>query len=90
MARKHVHWTKEVTEMFIEEGMLSGIEVEVLMMRLQNKTIKEMSHELNVSTRTIDRILKSLRDDYDDIQKRHPDKFPLSYRSQQEIYMDTH
>lgn len=90
MAKNHIRWTKEVKEMFIEMAMLSELEIDILEDRIKGKTVTEMSLKYNVSKSTIDRIIRSLKDDYDFIQSQYPDKFPKSFKSKEEIYMDTH
>lgn len=90
MAKTHIPWTRELTDAFIEEAMLSDVEKEVLEARIRNKTITEIAMQTRCSSRTINRIVKRLIMMYDSVQRQNPDKFPQSYKSEQEIYMDTH
>ena len=87
---RQVIWTKHVQTTFVIEGNLTDFEAEVLDLRVKNKTITEMSMQLNCSRSLIDKTIKKLKIKYDEVQKHHPDDMPVRRSSAKELYMDTH
>ena len=87
---KQVIWTKHVQETFITEGNLTDFEIQVLDLRVKNKTITETSLQLNCSKSLVDKTIKKLKIRYDEVQKHHPDDLPVRRTSAKELYMDTH
>lgn len=88
MGKTVIHWTKKTFEIFSEEAMLSDFEKAILEERIKGVTVIEMSMKHNCSTSTIQKTIKKMREKYDIIQVQHPDIFPVSRVSKEEIYMD--
>lgn len=53
---------KNEYERLVDELMLNKLEANILKMRIQNKSIVEMSLENNISTTTVSRIIKHIKD----------------------------
>lgn len=84
------HWTSRLTELFIEKAMLNEDEQYILKSRIAGYTISEQSRYLNISERSVSRIIKTLQDKYDIVQSEEPTRFPKSKANQcdAEIYMN--
>lgn len=85
-----IHWSKRVEEEFIKRGNLTEEQIFLLRTRIQKKPISWQSQQLNVSTRTIDRMIRQMKHIYDIVQQESPDIFPPRKVSSEEKYMDTH
>lgn len=86
--KPRVPWTKTMLEKFIEEALLNEDEERVLRTRIAGWSIVKQSLEMNVSTATISRIVKSIHDKYKAIQPLFPDVFPPLKKSKFEDALD--
>ena len=84
---RQVEWTRHIVDTFIEEAMLSEIEVKVLETRVKGMPISQQAQLLNISESSVNRIISRLKQKYDSVQKYHPD-LPPRRVSNEEIYMD--
>lgn len=82
-----VDWNKHIVEVFIEEAMLSEIEVQVLQTRVRGIPISQQAQMLNVSESSVNRIVNKLKKKYDNVQQYHSD-LPPRRVSKEEIFMD--
>lgn len=87
---RSVHWTKQLTEDFIDLAMLNEDESYILRSRVKNTPISIQADYLCCSPRTVDRMIKELKHKYDLVQKEYPDKFPVRRTSATEKWLDTH
>lgn len=62
---KQVLWNKIILEEFIESGMLTSEEEQVIRTRVAGWSRVEQSMKLDMSLSTIDRIIKRLKKKYD-------------------------
>ena len=74
--RLKVPWTKSMLEKFIEEALLTDDEERVLRTRVAGWSITKQSIELSISSSTISRIIRNIRQKYITIQASAPDVFP--------------
>ena len=74
--RTKVPWTKSMLEKFIEEALLTEDEERILRTRVAGWSIAKQSIELNMSTSTVSRLAKAVRQKYVIVQSRFPDFFP--------------
>lgn len=78
---KQVQWTKRKYDRFLEVAILTECEQEILEKKvIKNMNRVQLSMDCNVSVATVDRIIKSLRDKYDQIQKEYPEEFAVRKR----------
>lgn len=84
-----VPWNKIIVEEFIKEAMLSEEEIAILRTRVAGWSRTKQSMELNMSLQTVDRIIKTLKLKYDNVQKYDPILPPRKF-SAKEVWMDTH
>lgn len=84
-----VPWNKIIVETFIKEAMLSEDEEWVLRTRVAGWSRTKQAMELGMSISTIDKIIKRLKDKYDNVQKYEP-LLPPRKPSDKETWMDTH
>lgn len=65
LQRKELENLKELNkseyEYLVEELMLNDLEANILKMRIQNKSIVEMSMENNISTASVSKIIKKIK-----------------------------
>lgn len=87
---KQVHWTEKKTEFFIEKGCLNEEQAYIMRSRVRGSTVTEQALYLNKSEATIHRMIRTLKDLYDEVQREHPDDLPPRKKSAKEDYMDTH
>lgn len=85
---KQVHWTKQLTEDFIDEGMLSDDEAYLLRSRVKNTPVSIQAYNLSCSEATVHRMIAKIKEKYDIVQKANPDKFPPRRKSAKEKWMD--
>lgn len=85
---KH-NWNQLMFNRFCELAMLTEEEKEVLETRIQGWTITRQSIELKMSVSKVNRIINSLKDKYDSVQK-YDDLLIPRKSSAEEDYMDTH
>lgn len=84
-----VPWSKIVLEEFISEALLTKDEEMIMRTRIAGWSRQKQALELNMSLRTIDRIIKRLKTKYDTVQKYDP-LLPPRKHSEAEDWMDTH
>ena len=78
---KQIPWTKRKYERFLDVAILTECEKRVL----DSRVIKDMSRvqiamTYSISVATVDRIIKSLREKYDQVQTEYPDEFSVRRR----------
>lgn len=83
-----VPWTKTMLEKFIEEALLNDDEERVLRTRIAGWSIIKQSMEMGMSTASISRIVKSIRDKYVRVQPLYPDIFPPLKQTKYEKALD--
>lgn len=86
---KEVPWNKFIVERFVEVAMLNEEEQMILRTRVVGWTRLQQADKLGMSVATVDRIIKTLKEKYDNVQKYDP-MLPPRKVSAEEIYMDTH
>lgn len=86
---KQVNWNKIIYDEFLRLAILTDDEKKVLETRLKNYSRIQQSEMLGVSVATIDRIIKSLKIKYDQVQP-YSEKLPKRRLSLKEISMDLH
>lgn len=64
-----VPWNKIILERFIELALLTKEEEMIIRTRVAGWTRVEQSMKFNMSTQKIDRIIRKLKDKYDEVQK---------------------
>lgn len=88
MHRSHeVTWTKIILEEFISVGGLTKEEEMIMRTRCAGWTITKQANELCMSSRTVDRLIRSCKDKYDVAQK-HSLILPPRKTSEKEKFMD--
>lgn len=84
---KHqVPWSKTLLNDFIEEGLLTKTETDLMKLRVRNESVQYQAQTLNVSTATIDRMVVKLKIKYDQLHEQFPDRFPKRERSKKEKF----
>lgn len=86
---KEIPWNKFIVERFVEMAMLNEEEQMVLRTRVIGWTRLQQADKLGMSVATVDRIIKTLKEKYDSVQKYDP-MLPPRKNSAEEVYMDTH
>ena len=86
---KQVPWNKIILERFIELAMLTEDEEAVMRTRVAGWSRTKQSLEMGLSLSTIDRLIASCKEKYDNVQKYDP-ILPPRKPSKQEEWMDTH
>lgn len=84
---KEVPWTKVIMETFIADACLTKEEEIVLRTRCAGWTRIKQADELGLSLSSIDRIIKSLKKKYDQVEKYNP-LLPPRKPSKEEERMD--
>lgn len=69
---KEVPWDKVILERFIELSAMGPIEEKIIRKRVSGKSIVEISMETGLSESSINRIVRSLKIKYDQVQKYDP------------------
>lgn len=69
---KEVPWSKIIVETFVEEAMLTKEEEVILRTRVAGWSRVKQADELGMSLSTVDRLIKSLKIKYDQVQKYNP------------------
>lgn len=86
---RQVEWNKHILERFAELAMLNDEEYRIMETRIKGWTITRQSMEFGISTSAINRMIKRLKEKYDNVQKLDP-TLPVRRYSAKEDYMDTH
>lgn len=84
---KEVPWNKLILEEFIKEALLTKEEEMIMRTRVAGWTRTQQSLELGMSLSTIDKIIRRLKDKYDNVQK-YDVLLPPRKESEQETYLD--
>lgn len=84
---KQVPWNKIILETFIEEACLTKEEEMIMRTRVAGWSRVKQSMELGLSLSSIDRLIKSCKMKYDNVQRYNPILPPRKY-SAQETWMD--
>lgn len=82
-----VPWNKIIVETFIQQAMLTRDEEWVLRTRVAGWSRTKQAMELGMSTATVDKIIRRLKDKYDKVQKYEPLLPPRKF-SDKETWMD--
>lgn len=84
---KQVPWNKIILETFIDLAVLTKDEEMVMRTRVAGWTVTKQALELGMSEATVHRIIKRLKEKYDNVQKYSP-LLPPRKKSEAERYMD--
>lgn len=84
-----VPWSKVILEEFIKEAMLTEDEEKIIRTRVAGWSRTKQAMTFGMSLSTVDRIIKSLKQKYDFVQKYDP-LLPTRKFSAEEVWMDTH
>lgn len=82
-----VPWNKIILEEFINLALLTKDEEMILRTRIYGWTVREQADRLNVSVSSVNRIIKRLKNKYDDVEK-FSTILPPRKRSEKEKYQD--
>lgn len=85
---KQVKWNKKIYDRFVEEAMLSEEEQNILKTRIENVPISVQSSMFGMSESSVHRCISRLKKKYDEVQKLHPNDFPVRKKSAKETWMD--
>jgi len=86
---KEVPWNKLIVETFVDEALLTQDEEMILRTRVAGWTRIQQSEQLGMSLSTVDRIIKSLKYKYDNVQK-YCVMLPPRKMSDTEKWLDEH
>ena len=64
-----VPWNKIILEEFINLALLTKEEEMILRTRIYGWTVREQADRLNMSVSSVNRIIKRLKNKYDDVEK---------------------
>lgn len=82
-----VPWNKIILEEFINLALLTKDEEMILRTRIYGWTVREQADRLNMSVSSVNRIIKRLKNKYDDVEK-FSTILPPRKRSEKENYLD--
>ena len=82
-----VPWNKIILEEFINLALLTKEEEMILRTRIYEWTVKEQADRLNMSVSSVNRIIKRLKNKYDDVEK-FSTILPPRKSSEKEKYLD--
>ena len=83
--------TKDKVDKFIELAMLSEDEIYILQSRMRGTTVTEQALYLGKCESSVNKMIRVIKDKYDMIRDEYPElNLPKRYKSQAEMYMDTH
>ena len=83
-------WTSDTLERFIKYGNLTPDQEQIMRTRVAGWPRSRQCMAMNISTSTLDRMIRQLKRLYDETQKQHPDELPQRKASAKELWMDTH
>lgn len=84
-----VLWNQPIVDEFKRIAILTKEENDILLSRIQGYTISEQAEMFHMSKGKVKKIIRRLKDKYDDAQK-HSDVLPVRRHSREETYMDRH
>lgn len=70
---KQILWNKKILETFISEALLTEDEEIIMRTRVAGWSRLQQAEKLGISLGTVDRIIKSCKIKYDNVQKDNPD-----------------
>lgn len=76
MGKCKFHWNYDLLVNFVHYAILDDQEYEIIKGVVQGHTTKEISRAVSLSTATVDRRIKVLREKYDNLVGLYPDIFP--------------
>ena len=82
-----VPWNKIILEEFINLALLTKEEEMILRTRIYGWTVREQADRLNMSVSSVNRIIKRLKNKYDDVEK-FSTILPPRKCSEKEKYLD--
>ena len=82
-----VPWNKIILEEFINLALLTKEEEMILRTRIYGWTVREQADRLNMSVSSVNRIIKRLKNKYDDVEK-FSTMLPPRKSSEEEKYLD--
>lgn len=82
-----VPWNKIILEEFINLALLTKDEEMILRTRIYGWTVREQADRLNMSVCSVNRIIKRLKNKYDDVEK-FSTILPPRKSSEKEKYLD--
>lgn len=82
-----VPWNKIILEEFINLALLTKEEEMILRTRIYGWTVREQADRLNMSVSSVNRIIKRLKNKYDDVEK-FSTILPPRKISEKEKYLD--
>ena len=82
-----VPWNKIILEEFINLALLTKEEEMILRTRIYGWTVREQADRLNMSVSSVNRIIKRLKNKYDDVEKFSTILSPRK-SSEKEKYLD--
>lgn len=68
MRRTAAFWTEDLLNKFIRVAMLSPEECEIIRLRIRSYTLTEIASATGLSTSTVSRRVKLLKDKYDEVE----------------------
>lgn len=84
-----IPWSKTILSFVLDNALLTDLERDILFTRVaKGYTIKKQCLEFHISERTCHRVVRSLKDKYDALQKEYPDKIPPRRQTKYEEYLD--
>lgn len=83
-------WTKIMIDEFIRLGNLTEAEEQILRLRASNWTITQMEMALPYSRSSINRMIATLKEKYDEVEPYSPILKKRPSHSITEEYLDTH
>ena len=82
-----VPWNKIILEEFINLALLTKEEEMILRTRIYGWTVREQADKLNMSVSSVNRIIKRIKNKYDDVEKFSA-ILPPRKKSEKEKYLD--
>lgn len=68
MRKTAIFWTDDLLEKFIKTAMLDSIDSRIIQLRIYSYTIKEIAESVGLSTSTVSRRIKLLKEKYDELE----------------------
>ena len=76
MSKTASFWTDDLLERFIKTAMLDSTDSRIVQLRIYSYTIDEIAETVGLSTSTVSRRIKLLKDKYDELE-HDGHNFPL-------------
>lgn len=68
MRKTAAFWTDDLLEKFIKTAMLDSTDSRIVQLRIYSYTIEEIAESVGLSTSTVSRRIKLLKDKYDELE----------------------